>query len=442
VRYARHIAGGLGWRFNAGGPTTDGVTPLPWPLVLAIFARGDALTVLFRAKVLGLATWTGTAIVLGWAIGRVDVARLVRVAALAVLALSVPVAAYAVSGMETPIATALATAAALNSRRPVRCAAIGGVAAVFRPELGAWAIVLAVAAAFVERRGRPWIPLVAAIVAAAPSIACGLVRAAVWGRPVPLAVLAKPGRIDQGFAYAVVACIVALVPLIVLSPKALLRSKEAGAIFVAFVAHFVAMSAVGGDWMPYARLVVPVVPAMAYASVLVAVHERLRWWSLRALTVIGGGAAMLWLGRVQLASPVGSDRAALIARARPWLAPIHSIAALDIGWVGASCDAEIIDLAGVTDPSIASLPGGHTSKRVGAMLLVSRGVDALLLYAPRGLPGGDLNRWADASYPRAVEARLAWDSAVARRYLPQAWLPLGSAGAGYVLLRARPGDDS
>ncbi len=39
VRYAHHLAPGQGWRFNAGGPATDGVTPLAWPLLLAPVAR-------------------------------------------------------------------------------------------------------------------------------------------------------------------------------------------------------------------------------------------------------------------------------------------------------------------------------------------------------------------------------------------------------------------
>src|SRR5580658_10079064 len=57
VRYARHVASGVGWRFNAGGPATDGVTPLPWPVMLAPLAGADALTVLGRAKGLGLLVW-------------------------------------------------------------------------------------------------------------------------------------------------------------------------------------------------------------------------------------------------------------------------------------------------------------------------------------------------------------------------------------------------
>jgi hypothetical protein len=108
-----------------------------------------------------------------------------------------------------------------------------------------------------------------------------------------------------------------------------------------------------------------------------------------------------------------------------------------VGWVSAATEADIVDLAGLTDPEIASLPGGHTSKRVDARFLLDRAPDALLLYAPAGLPPGGLAAWQEIVTPRAVEARLASDDLVARRFEPSAWLPLGRSGAGYVLLRSR-----
>ncbi|MDB4945505.1 MAG: hypothetical protein JWP97_5039, partial [Labilithrix sp.] len=58
VRYAQHVASGAGYRFDAAGPSTDGVTPLPWALLLAPLAGRDALAVLAAAKVLGAAAWT------------------------------------------------------------------------------------------------------------------------------------------------------------------------------------------------------------------------------------------------------------------------------------------------------------------------------------------------------------------------------------------------
>jgi hypothetical protein len=124
-----------------------------------------------------------------------------------------------------------------------------------------------------------------------------------------------------------------------------------------------------------------------------------------------------------------------VAAARPWLERAQRVAALDVGRLGAATEADIVDLAGVTDPEIAVLPGGHTSKRVSAMFLLGRRPDTLILYAPDGLPGGALDAWRDAVYPRLVEARLARDDVIARHFRPRTWLALGTRGAGYVVLR-------
>ena len=86
VRYARHLATGLGYRFNQDGPATDGVTPLPWPFVLAPFARAPALVVLARAKALGLATWLAAAGAWGIAVGRAQARVEAKLAALVLLA--------------------------------------------------------------------------------------------------------------------------------------------------------------------------------------------------------------------------------------------------------------------------------------------------------------------------------------------------------------------
>src|SRR4051794_12601610 len=58
IRYAMNVAAGHGWRFDVGAAPSDGVTPLPWVPLLVPFAHGDALDVLVRAKVLGVAAWT------------------------------------------------------------------------------------------------------------------------------------------------------------------------------------------------------------------------------------------------------------------------------------------------------------------------------------------------------------------------------------------------
>ncbi|MDP8998692.1 MAG: hypothetical protein M3O46_01120, partial [Myxococcota bacterium] len=272
VRYARHIALGFGWRFDIDGSPTDGVTPLVWPLVLAPLARVDALVVLWRAKVLGLVAWVGAGAGLGAALGGVDEApRWVRAAALAVVALSVPIAAHAVSGMETALATALATTAALATRRPWLTALLAGLAAALRPEMAPWACVLGMGAA-VARRAPMGRVIAVAFVAITPFVCCALVRAIVWGHAAPLAVMAKPSDIDHGVAYAGAAGIVTVVPILIVAPIALRRSPVALTIVLAAVAHVVAIIAVGGDWMPYARLMVPVAPSLAYAAVIASRH--------------------------------------------------------------------------------------------------------------------------------------------------------------------------
>jgi len=258
VRYARHVSEGVGWRFNAHGPSTDGVTPLPWPLLLAPFARAEALVVLGRAKLLGLIVWVATGAALGRAVGHLASPAWARGAALATMALSVPVAAHAVSGMETALATALATCAALQCERPRAAALLAGLAASLRPEMAPWACVLAVGVT-AEAGGEVARWIESAAIAIGPFTACALIRTVAWGRAAPLAVLAKPSDIEHGLAYAGAACIVTLVPLLLLAPLAVARQPRALAIVLAALAQVGAIVVVGGDWMPYARLMVPVV---------------------------------------------------------------------------------------------------------------------------------------------------------------------------------------
>jgi uncharacterized membrane protein YhdT len=447
VRYARHLADGLGWRFNAHGPSTDGVTPLPWPLVLASFARAGALVVLARAKGLGLAAWVLAGAALGRAAGRVDSPAWTRVAALATMALSVPLAAHAVSGMETAVATSLATFAALRMDRPRTTAILAGLAASLRPEMAPWACALALGAVTANRATSPvaasangardprlWLEVCA--LALGPFVACAVIRASAWGHPAPLALLAKPSDVAHGLAYVGAACVVSLVPVLVLAPIAVAREPRALAIVLAALVHLAVVVVVGGDWMPYARLVVPVLPSLVYAAVLAGRRAHAVPAAARATVAVLLGVTLVARGGTSGRS-VGPDRAALVATARPWLEGVQRLAALDIGWPSAATEAEIIDLAGLTDPEIAALRGGHTSKRVDARFLLARSPDALLIDAPRGLPPGGLSAWQDAATPRAVEARLLDDEDIAAHFIPVTWLPLGPSGGGYILLRAR-----
>ena len=435
VRYAHHVATGVGWKFNAGGASTDGVTPLPWPVVLAPMAGAEAVVVLTRAKVLGLVAWIAAGGALGRAMGTLDRAPAwSRAAVLATMSLSVPLAAHAVSGMETALATSLATFAVLLARRPLAAAALAGLAAALRPEMAPWACVLAAGLSIVARR-RVGAVVAASLLALAPFVACALVRVAVWGHPAPLAVMAKPSDLSHGLNYAGAAFVVTLVPVLVVAPLALRRAPLAAAVVLAAAAHGLALIAVGGDWMPYARLMVPVVPSLAWAAAVAAENAHRAATAVRSGIAIALGVFLVARGGTD-GRHVGADRAALVEAARPVLAGSRHVASLDVGWVGAATDEDVINLAGVTDPDIASLPGGHTSKRVGARLLLDRQVDAVLLLLPEGLPQNDLQRWREGIYRGEVERRLAADEVLARHFIATDWLPLNARGAGYVLLRA------
>lgn len=435
VRYAQHLAAGLGWRFDVGGPSTDGVTPLPWPLLLAPLAKGTGLQVLLRAKVLGLLAWGATGAALGSAAGRVaNAPAWARAGALLTLALSVPVAAHAVSGMETAVATSLATFAVLLARRPLVASVLAGLATSLRPEMAPWAFALAVGVAFTrgKRSSAPAFGLLALL----PFACCALVRTIVWGHPAPLAVMAKPSDLAHGLSYAGAASVVALTPILVLAPLAMRRAPLALAIVTAAIAHLCAVIVVGGDWMPYGRLLVPVAPSLVWASMLIAEHADRRATGARIALAVPLGLLLIARGGADGRS-VGADRVALVEYAAPRLAGLRYIASLDVGWVGAATDADILDLAGVTDPRVAALPGGHTSKRIDATFLLDLQPDALLLFLPVGLPDGDLDAWPWATYQRVVEYLLAIDPVVQKHFAPAAWLPLGAKGAGYVLLRSR-----
>jgi hypothetical protein len=398
ARYAHHLARGLGYRFNAAGPITDGVTPLGFPYLLAPFAGSGPLAALAAAKALGLAAWTAAAAVLAVAVDRASTARL-RFAALALIACSAPLAAWSVAGMETGVVAALAALAVAlpDLGLPLGGVLAGGLLAALRPEALPFALVLGLAPA---PRAWPW----RLLAAAAPFALVAATRFVVFGRVIPLSALAKPSDAAHGWAYAG-ACFLLTGPVAIVAPLAFARaSGRARALVIAVAAHFAAVAFAGGDWMPLSRLVVPALPATALAFAHLAGASDARAGALRlALALSGEIFQVVRVGPA--AAKVGSARAALITELRGPLAGAKTIAALDIGWLGAATEATIVDLAGVTDPEIAVLRGGHTSKAVPVTLLDARGVDALVLLVREGEPLEE--PWTRTFFARHVELRVA-----------------------------------
>lgn len=440
IAYARHLSAGLGYRFSAHGPSSDGVTPLPWAFLLVPLVAADAMTTLARVKALGIALHTAAGAVLGVAVARASTnrtdaksPRLVAPCALVLHGLVFPIGAYAASGMETGLATALATASAtFVVSRPRLAAAVAGLAACVRPEMVGWACIVG-AGAFViarpstadeTREARAVIArrvFAGASVAFAPFFACAVIRLAVFGRAAPLAVLAKPSDLGHGFAYAAAAAVFLVLPLVTLAPRAVRRADGPTRVLaLALVVHLVVVVLAGGDWMPWARLVVPVVPSLALVLVGLAKVEDRRVTAAR-IVLAAALAAFFAIKNAPEGRTVMRDRAELVARARPLLASAKTVAALDVGWVSAATDADIVDLAGLTDPQIAMLPGGHTSKRVDTTMLLDRNVDVLVVYGAS----------------RVVEARLVRDPLFRDRFEHDATIAFGSRGATYELYRRR-----
>ena len=172
---------------------------------------------------------------------RVACARALAAAALVVMALAFPIGAWAASGMETGLATALATVAVtrLGDGRG-RWRRWPGSSAAFRPEMVVWAMALAVGAAIVGRergesasegeRGRGRRRASRRRSRRRRSCVCAAVRLVVFGRPAPLAVLAKPSDLAHGAIYVGAATLVVLTPLLVLAPLALCEGEGRGAV--------------------------------------------------------------------------------------------------------------------------------------------------------------------------------------------------------------------
>jgi hypothetical protein len=434
ARYAAHLAHGEGYRFNAGGPSTDGVTPLGFALVLAPFAGRGALAALGAARFLGGAAWIAAAALLGARIASISAAR-VRYAALFIVLFSAPLGAWAVAGLETGLVVALATVAAAwpsdGRRSAMISAGAAGIAAAWRPEMLPWAAILAFGRSreLGERRDR----VAAWALAVGPWCAVVALRIAFFGRPAPLAVLAKPSDLAHGVTYVAWNFAYTGAPLAALG-IGVWRRLDAWprTLAVAALVHLVVVALAGGDWMPLARLLTPILPSL----VVVVAHQLAASPapSVARLALGCAAEALLFYLRGPEAAHVLADRSALIDAARAPLAGAERVATVDVGWVGAATDAEIVDLAGATDVDIAALPGGHTSKAVSAAMLAQRNPDRLVFQLA---PNAETLDTAPA-YARFVERALGGDPAIRRAYR-EIWRSPKELPVHYVIL-SRPGD--
>ncbi len=401
ARVATHLARGLGPRFNAHGPAADAVTPLGYAQLLALFGQTEVLGAFAAAKWLGLCAWLAAAGLLGRLIAGVG-ERARRFTPLSIVALSAPLAAWAVSGMETGLVTLLTTLGLFGG---LGSALSLGVAAALRPELLPFACVLVAGNALVTRASIQRALLLASL-AVVPTLLVASLRLVYFGRAVPLSFYAKPSDFAHGLRYALGAFAFTGLPwLLLATPGEFLHlPRAARPLFVALLAHGAALVLCGGDWMALYRLAVPALPAAALAAAHLAEHARPAF-AIPRLVLALSGALLLMVGLGPSARKVGAERAQLISQARSVLARDARIATLDVGWVGAVSNADVIDLAGVTDPEVALFPGGHTSKRIPSAWLFARNPTAVVLLLARG---AELEApFEESVFARAVEQRVA-----------------------------------
>jgi hypothetical protein len=271
--------------------------------------------------------------------------------------------------------------------------------------------------------------LLALALAAGPWCGAAAIRWLVWGRPAPLAVLAKPSDLSHGLAYVLGAVALAGPTVAVFAPFAWRKlAPWPRTLVVGAFVHLVVVAFAGGDWMPLARLICPVLPSLVLVVAHLICTPGARFAAALRLALGCFGEIAVFVTRGPAASRVLSDRMVLIESVGQALAGAERVATIDVGWVGAATDAEIVDLAGATDPEIAALPGGHTSKAISGAFLTGRHPDRLIfqVFSPSGGAEGPV-------YARATEERLARDPLIARAYTT-IWRSSGELPITYVVL--------
>lgn len=427
ARVATHIANGFGYRFNTNGLISDAVTPLGFAYVLAPFAKSGPVAALYFAKWLGAACGVVSAALLGGAIAAMP-GGLLRLGVLGPLGVSAPFAAWCVSGMETGVVVLLVTVALFTSRV---AAPLLGVAAAWRPELLPFAVVLAVGRAIAARRS-PSALMGALAYATVPAVLVAACRKMAFGHAAPLAVWAKPSDAMHGAYYLAVCLIWTGAPLLVMAPRTLATlDRDGRAALLAVAAHCLSLVVVGGDWMALCRLFVPVLPALFLVGARLSLRAR-AGWTIGRVTAAFLVSTLLLSKQGPAARRVLSQRLSLIEQARPALAGAARVATVDVGWVGAVSEVDIVDLAGVTDEVVAHFPGGHTSKRLPSRFIESHAVDAaVLLYS-----GPQSADYREQRWERTVEYRVA--SQVAElAFVPAARLELEGDPRKYLILRSK-----
>ncbi len=489
-RYSRHLAAGHGLVFNLGRPPVEGFSNFLWTVYLALFERagldvtlGARLTSALCGALLVAATTTVAVRRLGLGFGGALASGLF-------LGLSPAMGLWATSGLETmPAALAIFGTYALLLSDPARpriaAAALCAIGAVLvrADGLGFVGLVLAAGALLWLREGRPRSLLRALLAVGAAAVgaylALTLWRHHYYGEWVPNTAKVKAGfspwRLERGLYY--VATFALVLPALALTLLLALRRWPAGTArvwlpaLVLVVGNLAYAVWVGGDFMPFGRFLLPLVPfaALLFAGVWRALGGEARPRPRRTASAFAILAALqLGLAAFDLNPLPESLRRRPHFRAdRPWQSeverwrdmnrnveawklwgralalhtqPGESIVLGGIGAVGYFSELVILDLYGLVTPEVlehaAPRPHaspGHDRRADSAVFLPLEPTYAGAVVAlERPLAEGEaLPGWAfahAADIPRLVRAQGLEDRVrIERRPLPEAGFPPHSA---------------
>lgn len=376
-RYGCNVAAGRGMVFNPEGPPLEGFSSPLWMLASAATCRiGGPSWVEPTIRSLGLSTFVVAVICASRAAGRlVPGTRLgPSLAAAALVSLLPAVSYYAVTGLEATafdvvvLLVAAATANVLDAR-------LGWLAAFVAPWLrpeAPWLGLVIVLQAWVQS-GR-MIPGRRSMVTLA-TLVLGMATVLVWRQSafsdwVPNTYYAKSPQWGVGLEYIIDTFREGWVaPILVLTVGSAVRGPASARSFaVAAAAWFVAPVVEGGDWMPLSRMALPGLVCSCVAAAAMTAGRKgpivYASWALVAAAVSTGAAKTL-----EESAPSQGAHTMSVTETRwlvRWLqrSGAESVALVDIGRLGFWTDLELVDLAGLTDPVIARLPGGHLEKPI------------------------------------------------------------------------------
>jgi hypothetical protein len=441
ARYATRWASGLGYTMN-DGPPTDGVTG---PAFTALVALGVLLDLdpIAVAKSIGLGSMAiAAALVVARIRGQAAGTYPAAWAALA-LGAQTTLSAWCVGGLETGVAALLVTAIALEMTRGAPRGAVVGLAlfglAWLRPDLAVFGAVGLLAIFSVSRREGA-IALCIALLGGASVVGF---RLALFGHPLPLSFLAKGGDPAHGLRYVVGGILLCTGGggLVLVHRGARDGGLRYRFLALGLVAQAAAIVVMSGDWMPGYRLLAPTVPAYVLLAAQGLRHGQVGLSLRRTMLVAAALAVAVPAADLAVQIPIARSAGAMRGRqgdlvSAALVRSCERVATVDVGYLAYASRLEVVDLAGLTEPDIARLPGGHLDKHVGAAFLAARDPDCILLHSsvkPRVDALGRLRRYD--GFP--VEERIARDPWLWSRYRVES-VTRFAPRYYYVLLLRRP----